>query len=179
MAMTMVEETLASSTPKAGGRFGSPARRSIRRESRPCAAAETAASPPAPEQQQEQQEEQRADSKQSSSLSSTRADSKEEPSPSVPITKELPENAKKSLGVTGKAGNATQIRAMNRKLKDIFTAWDTDSSGCICSDELGRVLKELDPNFNDEHIQVMFAAADVNKDGCVDYDEFCDWLCGV
>lgn len=61
---------------------------------------------------------------------------------------------------------------------DTFLAWDKDNSGSISKEELSQVLKELNPDFSEEDISVIFEDFDKNKDGVVDYREFLDWIFG-
>jgi len=62
------------------------------------------------------------------------------------------------------------------KLKAVFRQWDTDGDGIISREELGRIMKELDPSFKQDELEVMFQACDANQDGVIDYSEFINWL---
>jgi len=60
------------------------------------------------------------------------------------------------------------------QLMKAFMKWDTDRSGSIDVKELGGVLKALGIPAAD--CEAIFAAADRNSDGGVDYLEFIDWI---
>jgi len=58
-----------------------------------------------------------------------------------------------------------------------FENWggkDADSN--ISKEEMTSVLLALDPNFTVEMADALFAAADVNNDGQIDYVEFSNWV---
>jgi len=57
-----------------------------------------------------------------------------------------------------------------------FANWDEDKTGSISREELKRILMELDEKFTEEMADQIFDAADVNKDGGIDYVEFAAWL---
>jgi len=57
-----------------------------------------------------------------------------------------------------------------------FEKWDGDGSGCISEEELYNVLNQLDETFTKEMGTELFAAADINKDGKIDYAEFSKWI---
>lgn len=61
-------------------------------------------------------------------------------------------------------------------MKAIFQNWDRDGSGDISVAELTRVLKRLNPQFDQAACEKMFASMDVNMDGTIQYDEFLNWL---
>jgi len=57
-----------------------------------------------------------------------------------------------------------------------FKDWDTDGTGTISADELADVLVALDESFTREDAMELFEAADMNKDGSIDYLEFTQWV---
>jgi len=61
-------------------------------------------------------------------------------------------------------------------VEQLFAKWDSDKSGCISEEELGAILKELGSGMTDEQLKTLFAQADHNKDGKLDYNEFLKWL---
>lgn len=63
-----------------------------------------------------------------------------------------------------------------QQVKDIFQNWDRDGSGDISVAELTRVLKRLNPQFDQAACEKMFTSMDVNMDGTIQYDEFLNWL---
>ncbi|KAH7431742.1 hypothetical protein KP509_08G063700 [Ceratopteris richardii] len=57
-------------------------------------------------------------------------------------------------------------------LKETFQMIDTDSSGSITFEELKIGLQKLGSRLMDEEIQKIMEAADVDKNGTIDYGEF-------
>jgi len=57
-----------------------------------------------------------------------------------------------------------------------FRSWDDDGSGTITKVELSHVLRKLNPEFSEGDMDELFSAADLNKDGLIDYKEFVSWL---
>jgi len=64
----------------------------------------------------------------------------------------------------------------NDTVQELFAQWDTDGSGSITEEELGKVLMKLDKTMTQEKVAKLFAAADHNKDGTLDSAEFIKWL---
>eukprot|EP00929_Paragymnodinium_shiwhaense_P020800 TRINITY_DN13744_c0_g1_i2.p1 TRINITY_DN13744_c0_g1~~TRINITY_DN13744_c0_g1_i2.p1 ORF type:complete len:519 (-),score=136.25 TRINITY_DN13744_c0_g1_i2:226-1782(-) len=62
------------------------------------------------------------------------------------------------------------------RVKTAFAQWDQDGNGFISKEELTAVIKQLCPAFTDDLCSALFDAADSNKDGALDYNEFCDFL---
>lgn len=62
------------------------------------------------------------------------------------------------------------------QLHKLFEEWDTDGSGTISRQELGSLLKFLDPTLPEDSIKVLFRAADLDKDGTINYKEFVSFL---
>jgi len=63
-----------------------------------------------------------------------------------------------------------------KKVLEVFAQADTNSSGKISEDELVAVFEKLNSRISPEVAKRLFAMADSNKDGQVDYEEFCLWL---
>lgn len=64
-----------------------------------------------------------------------------------------------------------------RHVLDLFKALDTDSNGSIDKDELTEVLGALDPDrWTEARINQLLEAADANKDGRIQLDEFLKWV---
>lgn len=61
-------------------------------------------------------------------------------------------------------------------MRETFKAWDKDGSGVIEVDELRLVLKALDPDFAERDLRALMRIIDTNKNGVVEYDEFCRWI---
>ncbi|KAJ3672300.1 hypothetical protein LUZ60_007021 [Juncus effusus] len=57
-------------------------------------------------------------------------------------------------------------------LKEMFLAMDTDNSGSITFEELKEGLKKYGSNLNESEIRDLMDAADVDKNGTIDYREF-------
>mmetsp|Transcript_9865 Transcript_9865/g.25972 ORF Transcript_9865/g.25972 Transcript_9865/m.25972 type:complete len:583 (+) Transcript_9865:189-1937(+) len=63
------------------------------------------------------------------------------------------------------------------KIHKAFRAFDVDGDGVIDSEDLGRLLKALDPGvWTDDVVQAFMVAADSNEDGQIPYVEFLDWV---
>lgn len=81
----------------------------------------------------------------------------------------------------GKAGISSEawregLTESEKRVLDAFQQWDVDGNGKISEGELMTVLGVLDPTITCEKAQRLFAVADLNKDGQLDYEEFCKWL---
>lgn len=59
-----------------------------------------------------------------------------------------------------------------------FNAWDVDGDGTITKEELGRVLRQLNPRFTEKTSDKMMSEIDTNGDGVIDINEFVAWLSG-
>lgn len=78
--------------------------------------------------------------------------------------------------VRAKAGiSATDERSRVKALA-LFKQWDVDSNGRITYAEVVRSIQRLDPSLDKDQLAALFAAADVNKDGYIDFSEFIKWL---
>lgn len=60
--------------------------------------------------------------------------------------------------------------------ENAFKRFDADGSGMVSLDEMTVVLQSLMPGLNSENVKALFDAADCNKDGHVDYQEFIAWM---
>jgi len=61
----------------------------------------------------------------------------------------------------------------DEKVLEAFQKFDADGSGSISRDELGEVLKALDPeDWDNESVDELLAAADKNGDGELSVKEF-------
>ena len=56
------------------------------------------------------------------------------------------------------------------ELLEAFKVFDKDGNGCITRDELKRAMISLGEELNDQEIDKMFKAADINNDGKINYD---------
>jgi len=66
--------------------------------------------------------------------------------------------------------------AAERRIATIFRSWDRAGDGRISADGLRAVLLRL--GVSEDHVQAIFTAADANRDGWIDYNEFLAWICG-
>mmetsp|Transcript_39259 Transcript_39259/g.108177 ORF Transcript_39259/g.108177 Transcript_39259/m.108177 type:complete len:437 (+) Transcript_39259:77-1387(+) len=58
-----------------------------------------------------------------------------------------------------------------------FQQLDRDGNGLLDPEELGLILRKLDPGvFGEDAVREIFAAADANRDGKVDVGEFLSWV---
>merc|ERR1719414_2305034 len=62
-----------------------------------------------------------------------------------------------------------------RKVVQLFKDWDADGNGSISEDELLDVFARLRTKLKEAQVKLLFAAADSNKNGMIDYEEFCNW----
>ncbi|KAL5248187.1 hypothetical protein ACHWQZ_G017385 [Mnemiopsis leidyi] len=61
----------------------------------------------------------------------------------------------------------------DQELREAFKVFDRNGDGKITADELKTVMHNLGETLTDEEIDQMIEEADTNKDGYVDYEEFC------
>lgn len=60
--------------------------------------------------------------------------------------------------------------------KDAFAVFDKDGDGFISAQELKEVMTSLGENPTDNYIKQLMSAADVNKDGRIDFEEFINMM---
>lgn len=77
-----------------------------------------------------------------------------------------------AAGVRGQGKGAQDLGLV----QGIFRRWDADGDGTISEQDLFKVLQVLDHRFTMEGVRKLFCAADVNKDGVIDWKEFTAWL---
>ena len=61
------------------------------------------------------------------------------------------------------------------KVEPLFKKYDKDGSGAIDKDELDGLCKDLGVPLDEEQLKAALEDLDINKDGVVDLNEFCDW----
>ncbi|KAJ8754869.1 hypothetical protein K2173_015381 [Erythroxylum novogranatense] len=66
-----------------------------------------------------------------------------------------------------------------RKCKTIFEQFDEDSNGAIDQEELRKCFSELDICFQEEEVNDLFGACDINEDMGMEFNEFIVLLCLV
>ncbi|KAF5727873.1 calcium-binding protein CML21 [Tripterygium wilfordii] len=64
-----------------------------------------------------------------------------------------------------------------RKCKAIFEQFDEDSNGAIDQEELRKCFRKLEVSFEDEEINDLFEACDINEDMGMKFNEFIVLLC--
>lgn len=64
----------------------------------------------------------------------------------------------------------------SERITECFRAVDVENSGTIGVLEFEKLLTSLGFEHRDEETDALFAAADANNDGQVDYEEFVSWL---
>jgi len=62
------------------------------------------------------------------------------------------------------------------QIQSAFRAWDTDNNGQIEKEELANLFKTLGRDFTDKEYEELFAVADTNSDGKINYEEFVAWM---
>mmetsp|Transcript_161006 Transcript_161006/g.283755 ORF Transcript_161006/g.283755 Transcript_161006/m.283755 type:complete len:134 (+) Transcript_161006:117-518(+) len=65
------------------------------------------------------------------------------------------------------------------KILETFQQFDLNENGTIELEELTAVIRQLDPDgWPDRKLKRMFASMDMDRDGCVNYEEFLRWAWG-
>lgn len=62
------------------------------------------------------------------------------------------------------------------EFKEVFSLFDKDGDGTISTTELGTVMRTLGQNPTEQEIELMIEEVDVNGDGDIDFDEFCNLM---
>lgn len=60
-------------------------------------------------------------------------------------------------------------------VKPAFEKYDKDGNGFIDSEELANLSADLGHPLNDEQVEAALGSLDINRDGVIDYNEFCRW----
>jgi hypothetical protein len=66
---------------------------------------------------------------------------------------------------------------VSRLIKPFFHRYDTDRSGSLELDELGRVFSDMGEQLSSHALKIKFSIFDVDGDGHVDFDEFVTGVC--
>lgn len=59
-----------------------------------------------------------------------------------------------------------------------MTVFDKDGNGTIDLEELRTALTQIGETMTDTEVEELFEAADSNRDGSLDYNEFVELMCG-
>ena len=60
------------------------------------------------------------------------------------------------------------------KMKESFYTIDLDHDGLITADELQKLTQSIDENLSETDLRALIAKVDKNKDGKIDFIEFCE-----
>jgi calcium-binding protein CML len=78
----------------------------------------------------------------------------------------------KSTGSIEEAENDDHMIPAVTEMKRVFATYDENGDGYICKSELEKFMRKLDVDVSEEEISYMIDSVDVNRDGCVDFEEF-------
>jgi len=62
------------------------------------------------------------------------------------------------------------------EFKEVFSLFDKDGDGTINTTELGTVMRALGQNPTEQEIEQMIEEVDVDGNGEIDFDEFCNLM---
>ena len=62
------------------------------------------------------------------------------------------------------------------KIRAIFNAFDKNKNGRLSRSEFREALEMLKLGLTTEEVEIMLQEADSNRDGNVDYEEFCEFV---
>lgn len=66
---------------------------------------------------------------------------------------------------------------LSDQIMGAFRKFDVNGDGSIEASEIAAVLIGCDPFWNDATVNALICNIDKNNDGCIQYDEFVDWIC--
>ena len=64
------------------------------------------------------------------------------------------------------------------KMRSAFTQFDKDQSGALDPIELALLAEKLGSEMSKDQLYAIFCLLDINKDGKIEFDEFCKWWVG-
>jgi len=62
------------------------------------------------------------------------------------------------------------------ELKEVFLCFDKEGSGFITTDQLRKIIGELDPHMTSEDLDGIIDEIDEDGSGTMDFDEFCQMM---
>ncbi|KAL1861755.1 hypothetical protein VTK73DRAFT_6931 [Phialemonium thermophilum] len=62
------------------------------------------------------------------------------------------------------------------QFRQVFDLFDKDNTGDITAEELGEVMRSLGLNPSDSELKDLVAEADVDENGCIDFNEFLNMM---
>jgi len=69
---------------------------------------------------------------------------------------------------------------MAERILELFHSFDMDRDGTIELDDLKRVMQAIDKRkWTDQKVTQLMSQMDTDKDRCISYEEFIDWVCGT
>ena len=71
------------------------------------------------------------------------------------------------------------LQRKNLTLYQVFTAYDGDKSGQLDLKEFSKIMKRLDPGFQDEEIENIFFLVDTDKSKTIEFDELNSYFCKI
>ncbi|KAJ1650247.1 hypothetical protein IWQ61_008899 [Dispira simplex] len=78
--------------------------------------------------------------------------------------------------ITLMAGTAEDDKEKSNRMKELrqtFQVFDKDGDGFVTREELREVMSQLGETLDDQELDEMMTSADANKDGKLDFAEFC------
>lgn len=75
-----------------------------------------------------------------------------------------------------KAGLMNSLATNKDVIRAVFRIWDANGDGMISAKELRTVLRTAIPTFTDRQVNILLGVLDHDEDGCIEYDEFVDFL---
>jgi len=93
---------------------------------------------------------------------------------------EIDEDEFSKLMIPSISDIVAKFRYAHRSVEDVrkaFKTYDRDGDGAIDRGELHNALTNYKFNFSDQEVDIIFAAGDIDGDGCVDFEEFMYLMC--
>uniref|UniRef100_A0A914VLC1 EF-hand domain-containing protein n=1 Tax=Plectus sambesii TaxID=2011161 RepID=A0A914VLC1_9BILA len=65
---------------------------------------------------------------------------------------------------------------LSMSLRSVFEELDVDGDGHITRSELRTAFERMGHSLNDEEIKAIYRQVDINQDGKINFDEFCQMM---